>query len=165
MSHLWIVVVQWALVRNVKTGKKRWIVVVQWVCLAVFHIWWSDRVRDREAELKATGRDKLGAGSVDDVVVDHVDYHFLSLLEVGSNALWPLVNLKLRETWAPTPEAVLREARGGGHAPNFVISAEYDFACSGPLELLSMVWNYCGLFLLVGLARMGFKRVLWGAVC
>lgn len=152
--------VQWALVRNVKTGKKRWIVIVQWVCIAVFHIWWQDR----DAELKATGRVKLGAGSVDDVVVDHVDYHFLSLLEVGTNARMPLVNLKLRELWAPTPEAVLREARDGTHAPDFVISAEYDFPCSGPLGLLSMVW-ISGIFLLVGLARVGFKRALWCSVC
>uniref|UniRef100_A0A7S4EAG0 Uncharacterized protein n=1 Tax=Pelagomonas calceolata TaxID=35677 RepID=A0A7S4EAG0_9STRA len=160
MSHNWLIIVNWAVIMNTLTKKKRLVVVINWVCFATFHNWWKEgRVR-----LKGyvTGRyyRKVGAASADDVDVA-VEVTFLSLYEKGINAILPLVSLDLREKWAPTPREVLEEARDGPTAPDSIIAAEFDIPYSGLLGWLGVVW-YFGVYWLWISTYLGFQDALMG---
>ena len=78
MSYNWLIIVNWAVIMNTLTKKKRLVVVVNWVCFATFHNWWKEgRVR-LKGYVKGRYYRKVGAASADDVDVA-VEVTFLSL--------------------------------------------------------------------------------------
>ena len=78
MSHNWLIIVNWAIILNTLTKKKRLVVVVNWVCFATFHNWWKEgRVRLKNY-LKDGYYRKVGAASADGVEVE-VEVTFISL--------------------------------------------------------------------------------------
>ena len=78
MSYNWLIIVNWAVIMNTLTKKKRLVVVINWVCFATFHNWWKEgRVR-LKGYVKGRYYRKVGAASADDVDVA-IEVTFLSL--------------------------------------------------------------------------------------
>ena len=87
MSHNWLILINWAVIMNTLTKKKRLVVVINWVCFATFHNWWcfatfhnwwkEGRVR-LKGYVKGRYYRKVGAASADDVDVA-IEVTFLSL--------------------------------------------------------------------------------------
>ena len=97
------------------------------------------------------GRQEWGLEEDDEVVV-HDFYYFGSLLSVGANHHFPLVEPSLMPE---TPWEVLEEAETGVDAGRFVF-----FEVDG--QHLLRVEAHPWLKNLLEAARMGFERALWG---
>ena len=82
MSHIWIIIQQWAIVINLATGQTFLIINTQWVCLSKWHEWWQFEVPRYREELK----DRFGG-------VLSFNHYFLSLFEYYGNSLLSLVPL------------------------------------------------------------------------
>ena len=79
MSHIWIIIQQWAIVINLATGQTFLIINTQWVCLSKWHEWWHFEVPRYREELK----DRFGG-------VLSFNHYFLSLFEYYGNSLLSL---------------------------------------------------------------------------
>ena len=78
MSHNWLIIVNWAIILNTLTKKKRLVVVVTWVCFTTFQNWWTEGRAWLKGYVKGRYYRKVGAASADDVDVA-VEVTFLSL--------------------------------------------------------------------------------------
>ena len=150
MSHIWIIIQQWAIVINLATGQTFLIINTQWVCLSKWHEWWQFEVPRYREELK----DRFGG-------VLSFNHYFLSLFEYYGNSLLSLVPLWFRQMCAPTPREVLREAEDDTYeAPGWVTSGEIVI----PLFGFQWLWSatFIGLYILTMWANVGFYAALWG---
>ena len=142
----------WVVLVNPVTGATIVVVVIIWVCLTKFHEWWEEDRPDIIEEIKEMGRKEWGLEEDEEVVV-HDFYYFASLLTVGANHHFPLVELGLMPK---TPAEVLEEAETGVDAGRVVFLVDDQYL----LRVEKNPW----LKKLLEAARMGFERVLWGGM-
>jgi len=78
MSFNWLILINWAIILNPVTMKKRLVVVVTWVCFTTFQNWWTEGRAWLKGYVKGRYYRKVGAASADDVDVA-IEVTFLSL--------------------------------------------------------------------------------------